>query len=110
MRLRVTIDAPETLPSLPAAVEVAAYRIGCEALTNVIRHARATTCHIRLTLDDALHIEVVDDGAGFTDERRVGVGLISMRERAEELGGTCLITAAPGHGVRVLATLPVKKE
>ena len=89
---------------------MAAYRIACEALTNVIRHARATTCHIRLTLDDELHIEIVDDGVGFTDERRVGVGLISMRERAEELGGTCLITAAPGHGVRVLATLPVKKE
>ncbi len=109
-RLRVTIDAPEELPTLPAAVEVAAYRIGCEALTNVIRHARASTCHIRLTLENGLHIEVVDDGVGFADKRRVGVGLISMRERAEELGGTCLITAVPGHGVRVLATLPVKKE
>ena len=61
-------------------------------------------CHILLTLDDALHMEIADDGAGLTDERRVGVGLVSMRERAEELGGTALITAAAWAGVCVLAT------
>jgi signal transduction histidine kinase len=109
-RLRVTIDAPEEIPSLPAAVEVAAYRIACEALTNTIRHARATAYRIHLTLDDALHVEISDDGTGFAAERRVGVGLVSMRERAEELGGSCVITSAPGRGVRVLATLPLEKE
>ncbi|HEV8192666.1 MAG TPA: histidine kinase [Ktedonobacterales bacterium] len=109
-RLRVTVDAPESLPPLPAAVEVAVYRIASEALTNALRHAQASACRIHLTLDDALHVEISDDGVGFAAERRTGVGLISMRERAEELGGTCTITAAPGQGVRVLATLPVKRE
>jgi signal transduction histidine kinase len=112
-RPRVTVEAPETLPALPAAVEVAAYRIACEALTNAIRHAQATYCRIRLirlTLDDALQVEITDDGMGLPAERRVGVGLVSMRERAEELGGACSITSAPGRGVRVLATLPLEKE
>jgi signal transduction histidine kinase len=109
-KLRVTVDAPQTLPPLPAAVEVAAYRIACEALTNTIRHAQATACHIRLTLNDALRVEITDDGMGLPVERRVGVGLVSMRERAEELGGACVITSAPGRGVQVLATLPLEKE
>lgn len=65
---------------------------------------------MRLTMDDALHIEVVDNGIGLPAERRTGVGLISMRERAEELGGACVITTAPGRGVQVLVTLPLEKE
>jgi signal transduction histidine kinase len=109
-RPRVTVEAPDPLPALPAAVEVAAYRIACEALTNAIRHSQATSCRIRLTLDDALHVEVADDGMGLPAERRVGVGLVSMRERAEELGGACSITSELGRGVRVLATLPLEKE
>lgn len=109
-RLLVTIDAPPNLPPLPAAIEVAAYRIVCEALTNASRHADARACHITLTLDNALRIEICDDGTGLAPERQVGVGLISMRERAEELGGTCAITSAAGEGVRVLAALPLTRE
>jgi signal transduction histidine kinase len=109
-KLSVTVDAPNTFPPLPAAVEVAAYRIACEALTNTIRHAHATSCRIRLMLDDALRVEISDNGIGLPAERRTGVGLISMRERAEELGGACVITAAPGCGVHVLVTLPLEKE
>jgi signal transduction histidine kinase len=109
-KLLVTIDAPTDLPPLPAAIEVAAYRIACEALTNAARHADARACHITLTLDNALRLEIRDDGAGLEPERRVGVGLISMRERAEELGGTCAITSAAGEGVCVLAALPLAKE
>ena len=109
-KLSVTVDAPNTFPPLPAAVEVAAYRIACEALTNTIRHAHATSCRIRLMLDDALRVEISDNGIGLPVERRTGVGLISMRERAEELGGACVITAAPGRGVHVLVTLPLEKE
>ena len=110
-KLIVTIDAPSNLPPLPAAIEVAAYRIACEALTNIARHAGANTCHMILALDnDALRMEISDDGVGLASERRVGVGLVSMRERAEELGGTCVITAATGRGTRIVAVLPLTKE
>ncbi|WIG59972.1 MAG: Two-component system sensor histidine kinase [Ktedonobacterales bacterium] len=108
--LRVTIDAPPNLPPLPAAVEVAAYRITCEALNNIVRHAHAHTCHITLALDTALHVEIADDGVGIAPERQIGVGLVSMRERAEELGGTCAVAASPGHGSRILVALPLAKE
>jgi signal transduction histidine kinase len=109
--LQVTVDAPEEFPPLPAAVEVAAYRIVQEALTNVVHHAQARHCHVRLELADALRLEVVDDGVGVPDGRShaEGVGLLSMRERAVELGGTCLIEPAPGGGTRVLATLPLQE-
>lgn len=108
---RVSIVALPNLPPLPAATEVAAYRIACEALTNAIRHANARTCHITLTLDyAALRLEIADDGVGLPPDHRAGVGFVSMRERAEELGGTCAITSAPGEGVRIVATLPLAKE
>src|SRR5262249_29548968 len=79
--LGVTIDAPQHLLPLPAAVEVAAFRIACEAITNAARHAHARACHITLALDTALRMEIHDDGIGLAPERRVGVGLVSMRER-----------------------------
>ena len=111
MKLIVTIDAPSNLPPLPAAIEVAAYRIACEALTNIARHTEARTCHMILAIDnDALRMEISDDGVGLASERRVGVGLVSMRERAEELGGTCAITAITGRGTRIVAVLPLTKE
>lgn len=108
--LLVSVEAPDHLPPLPAAVEVAAYRMVQEALTNVVRHAQAHTCTVRLSLADALHIEVSDDGVGFPPEQHAGVGLLSMRERAEELGGSCVIETTPGAGVRLCARLPVPKE
>jgi signal transduction histidine kinase len=104
------MEAPEELPPLPAAVEVAAYRIIQEALTNVARHARARTCCVRLSVDeaaDALHLEVTDDGVGMPKDRGAGVGLSSMRERAEELGGICDVEPIPTGGTRVLARLPL---
>jgi signal transduction histidine kinase len=117
--LRIVVDAPEGLPPLPAAVEVAAYRIVQEALTNIVRHAQARTCRIRLSLDDLggrkarsvphLQLEITDDGIGLPAERRVGVGLASMRERATELGGSCVIEGAPAGGTRVVARLPISK-
>jgi signal transduction histidine kinase len=113
--MRVTVEAPEHLPPLPAAVEVAAYNIAREALTNAARHARARTCHVRLALERAperseLRLEIADDGVGLPAGHRVGVGLSSMRERAEELGGTCIIQSPPEGGTRVLAHLPIGKE
>ncbi|WP_182907004.1 sensor histidine kinase [Microbispora sp. H13382] len=104
----VTVDVPQDMPPLSAAVEVAAYRIATEAVTNALRHGRATSCRIRLRADHALHVEVSDNGAGGTGPWRHGVGLRSMHERAAELGGT--LTAGPtDRGGRVHARLPLEK-
>jgi signal transduction histidine kinase len=107
--LIVTVDAPDDLGALPAAVEVAAYRVADEALANVARHAAATTCTVRLTVAaDALVLAVDDDGQGLPPDRTAGVGLVSMRERAEELGGSLeLATGSSGHGLRLIARLPL---
>ncbi|MGJ6965019.1 sensor histidine kinase [Streptosporangium sp. G11] len=104
----VTVDGP--LDHLPAAVEVAAYRIAQEALTNARRHAGAATVLIRLRrLPGELRVEVTDDGIGLPENPVAGVGLISMRERAAEVGGSCVIGRGPGGGTRVTARLPVEE-
>jgi signal transduction histidine kinase len=108
--LQITLEAPECLPPLTAAVEVAAYRIVLEALTNVSRHARAQHCCVRLSFADGLCLEVTDDGRGLPDVVRGGVGLTSMRERAEELGGTCVAEAVAQGGTGVRARLPSSAE
>jgi two-component system, NarL family, sensor kinase len=105
--LRVVVEAPEDLPTLAAAVEVGVYRIAQEALTNVARHARARTCVVRLSINDGVALEIIDDGVGIPAERNAGVGLASMRERASELGGTCLIQSVSEGGTRVLVRLPL---
>ena len=106
--LQVQVEAPDRLDGLPAAVEVAAYRIALEALTNARRHAQARRCQVRLALlDDGLRIEVRDDGRGLPADPAEGVGLASMRERAAELGGWCQIEPAPNGGTSVRAWLPV---
>ncbi len=101
----IDVEAPEALPPLPAAVEVATYRIATEALTNVVRHAAARRCMVRLGVGAQIEIEVVDDGRGI-GAAPPGVGLSSMRERAAELGGTCTVAAGPGGGTVVRALLP----
>ncbi len=102
----ITVDAPDSLPPLPAAVEVAAYRIVQEALTNVARHAGARSCTVQLALEaDSVLLEIADDGRGMTGHR-AGVGLQAMQERAAELGGSCRITSRPGAGTTVTALLP----
>jgi signal transduction histidine kinase len=108
--VQITLEAPEQLPPLPAAVEVAAYRIAQEALANVVRHAGAHRCDVRITLDKmagSLRLEIEDNGRGLPADPRAGVGLHSMHERAEELGGICAIEPIPGSGTRVLAQLPL---
>jgi len=112
----ITVEGPDSeLPPLPAAVELAAYRITMEAVTNVIRHARAEHCHIRYDLQNgrqnkSLQIEISDDGRGLPDKLRQGVGMSSMRERAEELGGHVAIEVVEGGGTRVCAELPLPQE
>jgi len=108
--LQVSIHAPDRLPLLPAAVEVAAYHIALEAVTNVARHANAKTCHIRLWLEGGLCLEITDDGDGMPTDKHAGVGLTSMRERAAELGGEFKIEPGIGHGTRVWARLPLPME
>ncbi len=107
--LTVRVDAAGDLAGLPAATEVAAYRIVCEALVNVARHADAGTCEVRLTATGSeLEVEVLDDGRGVRPGALVGVGLVGMRERAEELGGSCSVTSRDGGGTRVHAVLPAE--
>ena len=106
----VTVEAqPQPLPELPAAVEVAAYRIAVEAVTNAVRHADARTCTVRLTAAERLTVEVTDDGHGLGDPSRPGgTGLESMRERAEEVGGELWLGAAQPRGTVVRAELPLR--
>ena len=107
--LQVSVVTPDELPSLPAAVEVALYRIAAEALSNAENHADAATCTLRLSLDQAagiVRLEVADDGRGIGTDRGTGVGLSSMRERAAELGGTLTVAAGTPGGTVVTAVLP----
>jgi signal transduction histidine kinase len=98
------------LPPLPAAVEVAAYRVAQEALANVVRHAAARHCQVTLAVESGtLRLEVADDGRGLPTELEAGVGLKSMRERAEELGGTYAI-AANHPGTRVAVSVPLTRS
>jgi signal transduction histidine kinase len=94
---------------LPAAVEVAAYRIVSEALANVAEHAAAGRCRVELTRqgDGALVVCVADDGAGIAPGAPAGVGLVSLRERAAELGGRCSVECPATGGTVVRAELPV---
>ncbi len=102
----VRLDVPSTVPPLPAAVEVAAYRIATEALTNVVRHSRATTAKIGLRCDDRVEVSVTDDGTADGDWT-AGVGLRGMRERTLELGGSFQAGPSPGGG-RVVASFPLE--
>ncbi|MGW1173611.1 histidine kinase [Kitasatospora sp. NPDC002543] len=99
---------PDPLPALPAAVEVAVYRITAEALNNVLRHARASSATVSVRVDAGrLRLDVEDDGQGPDHGLPVhpGVGIQSMSERAAEIGGSCTVDALR-HGTRVHAVLP----
>ena len=109
--LAVTLDIPANgLADLPAAVEVACYRIVTEALTNVARLARATRCAVRVHLNHGMCVEVCDDGVGLPEGWRAGVGIASMRERVTELGGELAIEPSLPHGTRIAARLPAGEQ
>ena len=109
--LTVSLDAPaDGLADLPAAVEVACYRIVTEALTNVTRHAHATQCSVRLRLNHGLDVNICDDGVGLPEGWRAGVGIASMRERVTELGGDLVIEPSLPHGTRINAHLPAREH
>jgi len=108
--LSVTLRTPPALPVLPAAVEVAAYRICTEALTNVARHAQASRATVTVSVDDGFCLDVQDDGTASTANSngwRPGMGLVSMAERVAEVGGTLQAGPTPTGG-RVQASLPLE--
>jgi signal transduction histidine kinase len=108
--LQVTFEAPSDFCDLPTEVQLAAYRIVQEAITNVIRHAGVERVTVRLDADAHEHrVEIIDRGAGFVPESvTVGTscGLDGMQERAELLGGNVDVRAEPGSGTRVTLRLP----
>jgi signal transduction histidine kinase len=106
--LAVTISAPADLPELPAAVEVAAYRVAVEAVTNVARHAGVPAASVDFALDEGTALRVtVRDGGQRTGDWQAGVGLRSMRERVEQIGGTLSIRTGDG-GSTVTAGIPLQ--
>jgi signal transduction histidine kinase len=110
-QLEVTVDAQQ-LPALPAAVEVAAYRIVVEAVTNAVRHSGGRRCHVSICCGQTmLTVKVTDDGAfalpsGSPQQDARGNGVAIMRERAEELGGHLSLETTP-TGTSIHAGLPV---
>ena len=106
--MRWLVQAGDDVEPLPAAVEVAAYRIVLESVNNALRHGQASACTVSLRRHSGtLEVEVRDDGVGLDGVGDRGVGLESMQERAEELGGTCTVSSDPRHGTRILAILPL---
>lgn len=109
--LALAVEAADDLPELPPAVEVAAYRVASEAVTNAVRHTTATSVRVALRGErDGLHLVVTDDG-GAGDGRPAwspGVGLRSMADRVQEVGGRLVAGPTPGGG-RVEAVLPLSE-
>jgi signal transduction histidine kinase len=106
--LNLCVSADCRSANLPAAVELAVYRIASEAMTNVSRHARASRCEVRLHVgDQELQLSVTDDGQGLDGGVGTGTGMHSMRERAEELAGTFSITSVQPHGACVFVRIPL---
>ena len=107
--LTITIETYGELPPLSAAVEVAVYRTAQEAILNVVKHAEARFCILRLSVlsdESCLQIDVIDDGCGLPQPVTSGVGLQSMRERAEELGGRYVARNRSSGGAHIQVRLP----
>jgi signal transduction histidine kinase len=107
--LDVALEIQGTTPSLPAAVDLSAYRIVQEALTNTLKHAGAEHVRVRIRYGERLELEVRDDGHGLRNGAgRQGRGLVGMRERVTLLGGILATGPAPGGGYRVAAEIPIE--
>jgi PAS domain S-box-containing protein len=106
-RLPIEVQVDELEGRLPGHLEATAYYIGSEALTNVAKHARATSARVTFSRDeDVLRFEITDDGCGGADPRD-GSGILGLRDRAEAAGGTLFVISPPGKGTVVTATLPL---
>jgi signal transduction histidine kinase len=105
----VTVSVGGAPRALPAAVDLTAYRIVQESLTNVVRHAGATAARVRIDYaGDGVHMEVRDDGRGQAGRPATGHGLRGMHERAAALGGDLDAGPVAGRGFRVRARLPTR--
>lgn len=104
----ITVEGPPEELTLGAAVEVAAYRIAVEAMTNAVRHSGASSVTVDVRVDGCLHLEIADDGAGLPESFRAGVGISSMRERAGQLGGTIDLLPRTPNGTVVRAEVPLE--
>jgi len=105
--LQIILEGAERDLDLSAALEVAVYRIAQEALTNVVRHADASACRILLWIDEGVfHIRITDNGIGLPMNVTSGIGIRSIKERAEELGGTFALRSDPGNGTDILVRIP----
>jgi signal transduction histidine kinase len=110
-KVKVSIEAGNIDFQFHAAIEVAAYRIAQEAITNAIKHSKGSICKIMLETDDThLTIFIEDDGIGLPENRKSGIGLHSMRERAEEVGGEFFIKNGDDIGTAVKVRLPLWME
>ncbi|WP_202841839.1 ATP-binding protein [Luteimonas saliphila] len=114
-RLAIRLEVAPIEGRLPAAVELACFRIAQEALTNVARHAHATNVEVEVEIEDTDRGEVLvlcvsDDGRGVDPDRPGGLGLLTMRERATQLGGSVTIAPRAGGGTVVRAMLPMPTE
>jgi two-component system NarL family sensor kinase len=107
-RLRIRVELAAPLPPLVPSMELAAFLIASEAMTNVARHARAGTCSVQVVVvGRCLHLRVQDDGVGIPPDHRPGLGTLSMRQRTVELGGRCTIARRSPRGTVVWARLPL---
>ena len=104
--LEIHLSLPSAPGQLPAAVEVTAYRIVTEALTNVVRHSHAERCWLTIETDDLVEIDVIDDGVGIDLGQSPGVGLTAMRERAAALGGAVRFIPDRACGTHLHVQLP----
>ena len=106
----IKFDAPDQLPVIAAAIEVAVYRTIMEGITNILKHAGAKSALIRIRQqDDDLILEISDDGIGLPEERTTGVGMASMRERADELGGSFSVLPSE-RGLHLHISFPLEME
>lgn len=107
--LRVTFTASSVMDDLSAAESVAIYRIVEEAMTNVVRHARASKVRVILEKleSGAVRLSITDDGQGIAADAPSGIGIESMRERAMEVGGTFSIGSNVPRGTRIDVTIPI---
>ncbi len=111
--VHVNLDIQGPLPDLPAGLDLAVYRVIQEALTNVVKHAGADRCQVRITSEQGkLTVEVTDNGRGLggqPGDKPQGHGLIGMRERVGMYGGEFSAASLPGPGFQVSATFPLAK-
>jgi signal transduction histidine kinase len=98
-----------TVERFPESIEVAAYYAVSEAVANALKHASASTIRVELEAHDgAVHLSIRDDGIGGADPQR-GSGLLGLKDRIEALGGTLVVTSAPGDGTSIVLDLPIER-